>query len=650
MSQLNNEIKKSLWSQFQNGQNYLDRIGLRKKIPKCVDYYEGKQWPEVTKETALLPRPTVNIAKFISKNKKAGVGNTPVKIVFKAEDGSATEILNDFHEYINDELKHKDVDKSALTSAVKKGTYIYHYYWDANKQGADGDQDGGVSVEELDVLNIAFANPSERDEQKQKWIIIASREEVGAIQEITKNEGNDPDLISTDENESAYNEVEQDGTDYVTILTRYFKKGGEVWFEKETKNGVIVQKERRLTPDITEAMKTLYGESEKPKVKSKEDEADTGLQDAKKDKEIKEDKFELYPIVVGSWEERDKSIYGISEVEEQLENQNIINRNLAYYIKARRDVSLGGYMVKPGALDEDETISNSPDQIVVDNTPGNMWGVQALPTRNVPTDNVSFVAEFLGMLRTVTGATEVMSGEVLGKNMSGAAIAQLQSQAQQPLEDYRQRFWAVKEKQALVLMQFYRLFYKTTVFKKKVKQGDQEMVQDVTFDPSTIRGKKIDVVAIAGQGSAYNELSTVNALDNLLNKGVIDAEFYIKALPDKILGNKDDLLKYLREQKQSQIVVLTQQNQQMQEQLVQAAEILTKQDEMVKKASAIVAENKRLNETIINMAIEYQENIGRAKQLYEEAKNDATMFAEEVIKSQQDMQQQPQAVKKGNKA
>ena len=37
--------------------------------------------------------------------------------------------------------------------------------------------------------------------------------------------------------------------------------------------------------------------------------------------------------------------------------------------------------------------------------------------------------------RTVTGATEVASGEVLGKNMSGSAIVALQTQAKVPIED-----------------------------------------------------------------------------------------------------------------------------------------------------------------------------------------------------------------------
>ena len=63
------------------------------------------------------------------------------------------------------------------------------------------------------------------------------------------------------------------------------------------------------------------------------------------------------------------------------------------------------------------------------------------------------------LTRVVTGSTEVMTGETLGAGMSGAAIAQLQSQAQQPVEELKDAFWLVKEKQGKVLAQFFKLYY-----------------------------------------------------------------------------------------------------------------------------------------------------------------------------------------------
>ncbi len=620
-----------IWGEYNDSQSYLENTGLFTNIPTFVRYFEGKQWPRATEKTKNLPRPVVNIIKFISRNIKSGIVNTPVKVIFTAEDGQQTSHLNDWHEYIEGELKMRTIDRKAVTQGVKKGTYVYHYYWDNNKRGKDALTPGGVNVEIIDVLSFRVANPRETDEQKQKWIMIISRVELDAVREMARMSGTNPDNILADESDSAYQEEEQDGTDYVTVITKYYKVNGEVYFMKSTKD-VIFQTATKLQPNVKAELEKIQG--------TKPDAQETSLPEGEmQDNPTNEDIFDMYPVVVGNIEERENSIYGIGLVEDMIENQNIINRDLAYYQKARRDMALGGWMKKKGALDQGQSITNSPDQVITDNTPGDSWGIAKLPAGNIPSDNLNFVDLFVNMIRTVTGATEVMSGEVLGKNMSGAAIAQLQSQAQLPLEDYRQRFWSVKEKQALVLMCFYKFFYSETSFNVKRKTGTKDEIEPVTFSPNEIKGKKFDVIATAGQGSQYNELSTISALDNLLAKSVITPKFYIQALPEKVLGNKEDLLKYFEEMEQGQIAQITQQNETMKNQLVQAAEMLSKQDETIKKAAQLVTENKRLNEQILTMATEYMQTLTAAKVAIEKvgqeattAKGDAALFAQELQK------------------
>jgi hypothetical protein len=245
---------------------------------------------------------------------------------------------------------------------------------------------------------------------------------------------------------------------------------------------------------------------------------------------------------------------------------------------------------------------------------------------------------FVGLIRTTTGATEVMSGEVLGKNMSGAAIAQLQTQAQQPLEDYRQRFWYTKQKQALVMFQFYKFYYEPTEF--YVKKKKETIKQQ--FDPNQLFGKKFDVIATAGQGAMYSELSTIQTLDSILQSKVLEnpivAKTYINMLPEKVLGGyKDDIIEMLNEQEQSQIATLARDNENMKQQLLQAAEIISGQDEIVKKGAQMNQEIKRLNELIISMSTEYITAMQQASQVIEQsklevdaAKQDATLFANKL--------------------
>ncbi len=613
------ETITKIWERYENSRSYLDLIGLSSIIPRNVQYYEGNQWPAATERTKSFPRPVINICKYVTRNKKAGILSTPVKIMFNAEDSTDTSLINKWHEYIEKELRMREVDSRAIEDGGKKGTYVYHYYWDENKQGYDGTIEGGVEVELIEPLNFRASNPLEYDEQKQKWIIIISREEVGAVKEIAKKEGIDPALIVKDQSDSTYQEEEQDGTDYVTVLTQYTKIDGEVFYEKSTKS-VVFQSKRSLTPNLKEALKKIKGE---------EDEANAGLQGDKPEVDSNPYKFDVYPFVVGNWEYRDKSMYGISEVETLIENQNIINRNVAYQIKARRDMALGGWLVKKGALKDGDTISNAPNQIIRDQSPGNDFGIKPIPVNNIPQDGMALVDSLVAMIRTTTGATEVMSGEVIGSNMSGAAISALQSQAQQPLDELRQRFWRVKEKQALILLRFYRLYYGKRDF--STTEYDEQGVKRVVtkeFDPSQLN-KKVDVVATAGAGSSFSEITRLQILENLASSGQITLEELIEMAGDKLLGDKEELLEKIRLRKQSQIVMLSQENENLKVKMTQAAEVLSEQNKAIEQASQLVQNNRNLNKTILELETFIQNITNKLR----ETQDDASFFASEIAKS-----------------
>ena len=81
------ELKSELTPSYHLYQDALSsqlRMGLRVKIPECVDFYEGRQWPPATENTKNLPRPVVNVVKMICRSKKGAILSTPVKIHYKS--------------------------------------------------------------------------------------------------------------------------------------------------------------------------------------------------------------------------------------------------------------------------------------------------------------------------------------------------------------------------------------------------------------------------------------------------------------------------------------------------------------------------------------------------------------------------------------
>lgn len=619
-----------IWTDYQNGLAYLGAKKLTKNIPLFIKFYEGEQWPEATKDTKNLPRPVINIIKMIVRNKKAGVLSSPVSITYTAEDEKVSvEKFNHFSNYIRKELKDDELDSRAVDDGSKKGSYCNHYYWDSEAKGKKGVREGGVRGEIVDPLNVIFANPNETDEQKQKWIIIASRVDVEAVRAMCDNK-EVAATITGDSSDSAYHETEQEGTTYCTVLTRYFKKNGEVFFEKATKS-VYIQKAIPLTPNIEAAKKKLL----------KIDEANNALPDKPKTKKESTNRVvaDMYPIAFSSWQERDKCIYGIGEIEESIPNQKSINFTLAMQLLQAQNVGWGKWVVSKDALGS-QKINNEPGQVLIDySAAGN--GIKRVTEQDMSGVPITIINTLVDLTRVSTGATEVMTGETLGKNQSGAAIAQLQSQALKPIEELQQNFFRHKEKCGKILEMFYKLFYadKEYSYKEKDATGKEITKQD-TFSGKEFANVDFTCVAEAGAGTAFSDVGDINFLENSLQKGLISFKTAVECYPKNALSNRQKILEAIESEEQSQLLQLQTQLAQAQDQLAQAALVIQKQTEVVDKAQTIVQENRRLKEELLSLQSEYTNKIFQANgklaqsQMREqEARADATEFANEIYKN-----------------
>ena len=485
---------------------------------------------------------------MICRNKESAILSSVVKLIYKAEDENVNaERFTNFADYIQKEMRQEEYDAKAVHDGSVKGSYFYHYYWDSEAKGKVGKMQGGVRVELINILNIGFANPKETDEQKQKWIIIATREEVNSVR-AKADKDVDEDSIQPDTNDEEVRDTEQDGSKLVTVLTKYFRQDGEVYCERATKS-VTINKPFPISPDVEAARKTL----------GFEDAPNNSLPDHKDTKPLPAGKATLYPIVVGNYEPREDSIYGLGEVEGLIPNQKAINFNIAMQLLAAQNTAWGKYVVTEDALKGQE-ITNAPGQVLTDysKTGG---GIKKLEGSNISGTPLQLINTLTDLTRVVTGSTEVMTGEAISANMSGAAIAQLQSQAQQPIESLRDRFWKVKEKQGKVLEQFFKLYYenKDFVYQKQTKirnaEGqieEQEVNVPDVFNGQEYNGVEFSIIVEATAGTKSSAAGDINLLDNLLSKQMIDRKTYIKSYPKNALNNRTEILKAIEEEEKQE--------------------------------------------------------------------------------------------------
>ena len=646
-----------IWKAYQEGLSYQGKIGIRENIPKYVDFFEGRQWPAATEATKNLPRPVVNVVKMICRNKKAALLSVPVRLVYRADNKDANaKLFTDFAEYIQGEMRQKQLDKEAVTDGVIKGSYFYHYYWDSEAVGLDGHVDGAVRCELIDPLNIFFANPRELDEQKQQWIIISSRESVDAVR-AKADKDVDPEDITADEADSnPYKEQELDGSELCTVLTRYFRRDGRVYCEQATKKvvfkkawAIIPSKEKRQ-----EELARLNGELDGPNNalpdnEYKDNPSTTEWSPSLYSGEAK-GVHELYPIVAGYYEKRQKCIYGLSEVEGIIPNQKAINFHIAMSLLNAQEMAWGKYIAMPNAL-KGQKISNVPGQVLIDYS-GTGNGIKKMSEQSLHSMPLDIVNVLTELTRNMTGATEVMSGEALKSGMSGAAIAQLQAQAQKPIEELRESFWLVKEKQGMVLAQFFKHFYyfdKRFTYSTLDADGKQTEA-DGAFNSALFEGINFSVTAEATQGTRSSVVSDVAMLDALLGKGAIDVKTYIEMYPESAIGNKSEIMRLMEAREQAEVNMLKAQLEQYASQLEQNAEIIQQQRQIVDNILPTIQENNRLKVDFAELQKEYTDKINlqnhRIKSLgnaYARAEQDAGDFAEEILKRQGGTPHPPQS-------
>nr|DAQ94944.1 MAG TPA: portal protein [Caudoviricetes sp.] len=617
------------WEQYEQGKRFQASIALDATIRENIDFYEGRQWGrKVTDRTKMLPRPVTNFVRMIVNNKMSAMNNKPCRITYEADSQENDSIeFTQFSDYQFKEMGAESVYREAIYNGAIKGTYLFHVYWDAQAKGKKGKVTGALRMESLDPRNVIFCDPSQKDEQKQKYIIISTREEVEAIRS-TLPKGIDKKLIVADDEDvkKSNNKTEQDGTEMCTVLVKYFKIDGEVYCEKSVR-GTVIRDAFPLRPEYEKVHEQIFGK--------KVDEANGDTPDNTSDTE-EEPLFSaytptMYPLAVGQYIPREDCIYGISEVEGLIPNQRCFNFSQALQLLQAQNESWSKWIVKPNALGN-QKITNEPGQIIVDNsTAGD--GIKRVAGGAFNSAVFTLTDNLLSYTRTVVGATEVMNGESISANMSGAAIAQLQSQAQLPNEENRKAFWRVLEKVGRIAEQFYRMYYyDDTEYKvRKSNESGAMTMENAVFSAKKYNNTEFTVVAKVTSGTTSSPAGDITVIDQLKAEGLITTRQWLEAYPEDALSDKNHLLELIKQAEYAENMQLKIQLAERDEQIKALIEQCEKSKNQLNAVSQIAGENEKLRG---DLALAFNEN-RKEKNTRQQAElaaqqyhNDASDFAQ----------------------
>ena len=607
----------TLW---RDHESYMQTKGLFSAIPQWWKFFEGDQWGQITENTRNIPRPVYNLIEMIVDNKRSNITGSPVAFSFSTSlDEKSTDKLVKFDKYIMRKVDQAELDRQATLDSLVAGTGIYYYFWNEYALGPKGTQEGALDAEIIDVLDFAVSNPKLKatNFQKQKWVMVRKREEVKSIRDMVVDKSLHkyiiPDHIDSGEYE-LNEEVINSGL--VTVYIRFFRIDGEVYFTKETKsvvlceptplNPYVTEKLKKRKEDNTSELKYQGDAHEKyeidgqiPSIHNLENEEAYSVNEDEQD-EFSEDeyqerlgKFSLFPFVVDVLTPRKNSMYGRSEPEALIPNQKVINLMLAMIAYDTQQQAWSKVIAKDGAL-RGQTINNEPGQLIIDYTPGNQMGIQRMQGNPISTGVMGFISSLIETTRTMRNASEIFTGDLVSRDLSGTAIAQIQAQAQKPIDDMQKRQWRAQKDCAAIRLQFYKLYYDNQEFtyerssaeleEQKMAYGQLMQMPNYTSDQYPAPTKEVkmmfngkqymnaafDIAIEAGQGTRFSEIMAADTLNTLfLNGGIQNMspdvlEQYMTLMPDAFMPFKADLRVIIKKQQMSENSQLKQQLQQMQ--------------------------------------------------------------------------------------
>lgn len=532
---------KEIWQQYLDGVRYQQSMGFTTDFPKFISFKEGDQWAAVTENTKNLPRPVFNITEMFIRSKRAAITNQGLSLVYtplevfddeqmqeKAEQGAKD--FTDFAKIMWENIDQEELNNEFVDDSVTVGTGVLHYFWNPNKKG--GNQlkwQGNMEGEVLDPLNVFFANPHRHKIQEQEWIIIQNRMTVKAVKDMARQEGISDELIrliGADNNESGeYTAETKEVTenDKITVLIKYYKKDGAVYYSKSVANMVLID-ERPLTPEVEGS---TY-------------------------------KMGLYPLAIMPCIRRKKCIYGLGYAQDIIAVNKAINQLKAMQLLNAIQCGNPALITRPNAIRQ--KITNQGGQIITDYSPdGN--GIRYMQPPNFSTIFSQLGNEMFELARTTTGVTDVSTGETLGANMAASAIIALQNQAKTPIKELQNRYFSAIKEVGDIWLEFFKAYYNTD--RNMIVEDEEGNAENRIFNGSNYADidYKLKVeVAVATD----KETLAVSLLDAMRERQDINKEQYVELMPDGAMPFKADIKEIWKKEKQDVLVQALQQIQQQQ--------------------------------------------------------------------------------------
>lgn len=559
------ELKETeVWQLYQKGKSYLYMMNVYSDTDKNHRMYNGNQWKGL-KIKSIEPV-QLNFIKPIVKYKVAVINQNLWGIVYNPDNfeedfrdtaSQLCKLLNQKAANIweKDRMDMK-VRKISKESAINDEAPMYLRY--------ETDKDMPIS-EIISKNDIYYGDENNSEIQSQPYILIRQRKSVIEARRIAENEGvakEELEKIIGDNQtwEEAGEQAKYEVDDKVTIITKFYKNNGRVYYTMSTRYlDIIKDKNSGLT---------------------------------------------RYPIVHMLWEDKAGSARGEGEVRNLIPNQLEVNKTLMRRALVAKQTAYPQKIAKVDSIENPSAVDTVGGTIKVKGKEvedvKKMFAVTQ-PTQMSP-DVEALQNDLIKTTRELAGAGDITTGSVNPESASGKAILAVQNASQQPLVEQMAALKDFIEQVALIWLDML-ITYNPNGMILQDKSVDQITGQE-TITPIKVNEEalaklkasvKIDITPI----SAYDKYAQELSIENLLKGGwfspdkIGQLETYVEALPDNSTMPKQQLIEIIKKVKAKQEYI-AQIQAQMQMQTQRARQFL--QNDPASQASQIAEAQERINQ------------------------------------------------------
>ena len=499
-----------IWEEYLSGENYHTQIKLHETVKQNEKFLNGDQWDGVNAPD--LEKPVINIFKRAVTYLGSQIISDDIGINLEpfANSGADAERCKILTEQINRVIeitKAKSKNREIVRDAAVSGDGALYAYFDPEKG-----KFGEIEIEVCDNEKILFGNPFEHDVQKQRHIIIVKRMLLEDVKDRAKAFGTPEDeikRIEPDERAECSSEEENSDKKLVTVLLRFWKEDGVIWFSESTED-IFIRKPTRT-------------------------------------------KAKLYHLAWMPWDKRKDSYHGVAAMTPYITNQIYVNKMWALAMVYSSKMAWPQRFYDATKIRG--TLSNKVGQAIgVAGDPKSAIWFDS-PAGNMSVQVLELVERTLRYTRESMGVTDAALGDIRPENTSAIIAAAEQTAA--PLIFQKLANHQLWEDMVHILLDLFEEYYGLREIYTEIElpDGTKEKVK-VDFDFSTIDYDSFNIKVNIGAATYWSQLMQVQTMDAFFSNGIIDdALLYLEHIPDEYVSGKDELIRQLRERREAQAMV-----------------------------------------------------------------------------------------------